>query len=807
MFTDLSYFISLQDINFPRVERDVHQIEQFSQRLRAKAVRGDPTTEANDASRLLAQEGLNPRRLNQALQTFELRPTYEDVFRVDTASVGEYLQQVHETIAATAVQEVQRNAVSAFESHMDACMQSGWAREKRALLDSVEPFSAAAAPLAAGLHPPAAVGAAYGSGVLLHGRASKYAEIVHKINAALASGQRYDAVADFVAACADATGDDRRTTMLRLWQVLQRQLDGVYSLPASARSQREGLLISGGRKYLEENFVAYMQQVVHTHRTAAALGGSPSRLGLVQAYLRVKEKARAPLDFDQPGGADTCWLRVFTCLRAGFLTEAVAVAKATHDGPATPRASSSPRELPAMIQEWVEGDCRPLSGPSGAAALAECERLVRDKAARSREAHLAHRIAVYALLAGSNRSADAISREFPSFFPTIEDFMWIKLGLVRLAGGGSRGSAAASSPTAAPGLESFTLTDLQNYLSLYPPSHFSHGGREPLLYAVVLLLSLQPAAAVAFLARDPSAKDYRLDAVHLGACLWHAHVLPNTTPADGDASAGRLLHQYGLSLIHGDVGLALEYYMLSAAAQGGSLGIRGSLLRELLTESKAYGMLLGAGGAGGESGALASFIPDREERRNVLEALAGECAAAAQLEEAVELYMVASRPRQALSILNHRLSDAVELSVNDALKNDEADAVSARAGAAAAAIGSSRDPADLKEVEALEQLKAVRILLAAATRHDHSRVLLALGDLGFVPTERYRLQVCSGAASSLHPAVANRLQSVLLAAAEALAAASKWAELQTVVAFAASVPNKVSQAAYQRLNQLQAASS
>ena len=586
--------------------------------------------------------------------------------------------------------------------------------------------------------------------------------------------------------------------MIRLWQVLQCQLEGVYSLPASARSQRETLLISGARKYLEENFVAYMQQVVHTHRTAAALGGSPSRLGLVQAYLRVKEKARAPLDFDQPGGADTCWLRVFTCLRAGFLSEAIAVAKASHSGPATPRASAggSPREFPAMVQEWIDGGCKPLSGPSGAVALAECERLVRDKSARSREGYLSHRIAVYALLAGSNRTVDAISREFPSFFPTIEDFMWFKLSLVRLCAG--------ASPTASAGLESFTLIDLQNYLSQYPPSHFSHGGREPLLYAVVLLLSLQSAAAVAFLARDPSAKDYRLDAVHLGACLWHAHVVSNTSPADGDASPGKLLHQYGLSLIHGDVGMALEYYMLSAAAQGGSLSIRGSLLRELLIESKAYGMLLGAGGAGGEQGALASFIPDREERRKVLEAVAGECSAAAQLEEAVELYMVAGRPRQALSILNHCLSDTIEQSVLDGGKGEEADALSARATAAAAAIGSSRDSADLKELEALEQLKSVRNVLVAAARSDFSRVLLALGDLGFIPTDRYRLQVCSSSASSLHPAVADRLQAVLLAAAEALAAANKWTELQTVVTFAATIPNRISQAAYQRLNQLQA---
>ena len=786
----------------------MHQIEEFSQRLRAKAARGDPTIETLDASRLLAQEGLNPRRLNQALQTFELRPSYEDVFRGDTASVGEYLQQVHETIAATAVQEVQRSAAAAFEGHMDACMEAGWAREKRALLDSVEPFSTAAAPMTMGgiatSTPPGTRG-----GLLLRGRAARYAEVIRKINSALASGQRYGAVADFAAACSEDAGGDQRTTVLRLWQVLQRQLDGIYSLPASARSQRESLLISGARKYLEENFVAYMQQVVQTHRTVAALGGSPSRIGLVQAYLRVREKARGTLDFDQPGGFDTCWLRIYSCLRAGFTQEAVAVARAAHEGPATPRIAA-PRDLSAMLQEWVDGGCRPLSGESAATALAEGERLSRDKSAREREPHLAHRIAVYALLAGSNRSVDAISREFPTFFPTIEDFMWVKLSVVRLGGGGGAGrsgggGAGTSSSSGNSGVEAFTLNDLQKYLLQYPPSHFSHGGREPLLYAVVLLLSLQAVAAVAFLARDPSAKDFRLDAVHLGACLWHAHVLPNSGPADGDASAGRLLHQYGRSLIHGNVPLALEYYMLSASAQGGSLQIRGALLRELLTESKAYGMLLGAGGAVGESGALAAFIPDPEERRKVLEAVAGECAAAAQLEEAVELYMVAGRPRQALRILNQRLSDALEPSIVDMAKAEESDALMARAGAAAAALGTCRDPADLKELEALGQLKAVRNLLLSAARGNHSGVLSALGDLNFIPLERYRLQVCAGVAAGLHPAVAERLQAVLLAAAEALATANKWSELQTLVAFAAAVPNRISQVAYQRLNQLQAA--
>lgn len=111
----------------------------------------------------------------------------------------------------------------------------------------------------------------------------------------------------------------------------------------------------------------------------AALGGSPSRLGLVNAFLRVKEKDRGALDFDQvgaappdqpghcqhpgwvpraylamsaplsnrlptwpsacahivcqsnlcsswqPGGMDTTWMRIYCCLRAGFHAEAAQV--------------------------------------------------------------------------------------------------------------------------------------------------------------------------------------------------------------------------------------------------------------------------------------------------------------------------------------------------------------------------------------------------------------------------------------------------------------------------------------------------
>jgi hypothetical protein len=50
-------------------------------------------------------------------------------------------------------------------------------------------------------------------------------------------------------------------------------------------------------------------------------------------------------------------------------------------------------------------------------------------------------------------------------------------------------------------------------------------GKEPLLYTMVQLLSLQLQGAVAYLARDPATRAFRVDAVHLGLALHAAKLL------------------------------------------------------------------------------------------------------------------------------------------------------------------------------------------------------------------------------------------------------------------------------------------
>ncbi len=73
----------------------------------------------------------------------------------------------------------------------------------------------------------------------------------------------------------------------------------------------------------------------------------------------------------------------------------------------TPRAGAS-SDLAAQLAAWAEGGCRPLGGEAGAHLAAECDRLLRDKAARQRHAFYAQRAMVHALLSGYNRGAEAV---------------------------------------------------------------------------------------------------------------------------------------------------------------------------------------------------------------------------------------------------------------------------------------------------------------------------------------------------------------------------------------------------------------
>ena len=78
----------------------------------------------------------------------------------------------------------------------------------------------------------------------------------------------------------------------------------------------------------------------------------------------------------------------------------------------------------------------------------------------------------------------------------------------------------------------FSVEEMQAYLNEYQPRHYSRDGRQPLLYAAVLLLSLQFHAAAAFLVHDPGSvgATHGADAAHLCAAMQMDGLLDAAPP-------------------------------------------------------------------------------------------------------------------------------------------------------------------------------------------------------------------------------------------------------------------------------------
>ncbi|KXZ50944.1 hypothetical protein GPECTOR_14g190 [Gonium pectorale] len=335
--------------------------------------------------------------------------------------------------------------------------------------------------------------------------------------------------------------------------------------------------------------------------------------------------------------------------------------------------------------------------------------------------------------------------------------------------------------------------------------------------------------------------------------------------AAGDAPTA--LHYYWLAAAARGGGLAVKAGMLREVLAGGRGGGGGGGLSMLLGGAgpvAAAGGAAAAGRVGGSGGgALAALVPDTEERRRLLESVAYECQTSGQPEEAVELYLAAERPVAALGLINAQMSGAIAAAVEEAggaagptpaadrlerisrsgraaverlatarpggggggpgslpfppLSPYSVAAPSPAAGVSASGSASallSSDPAARRELEAFQQLCTVRELLMASKRGRHDVALQKLSELPFIPTERSRSELCARLTAQLHPAVAERLQDVISAAADSIAgrraalgreaATGLASELAVLTQYANSIAGaRLPQAVYRKLAEAQ----
>jgi nuclear pore complex protein Nup93 len=187
-------------LNFPRVQRDLLQLQQAAEQARARTSRIRSLPNAIAAARLLAQQGVDAGRLTQDVTSLELQPTVADLYAAEPATIDEYLRQLEEAAVLTALHEAQADTVASFDAFMDACTARDWAADK-ARMFAAPP---APAPAGSGLGLGAGGGAADGgaaTGPRLSPKEAAYVAVVKRLMAASASGAKFNAVAEFSAAC------------------------------------------------------------------------------------------------------------------------------------------------------------------------------------------------------------------------------------------------------------------------------------------------------------------------------------------------------------------------------------------------------------------------------------------------------------------------------------------------------------------------------------------------------------------------------------------------------------------------------
>lgn len=137
---------------------------------------------------------------------------------------------------------------------------------------------------------------------------------------------------------------------------------------------------------------------------------------------------------------------------------------------------------------------------------------------------------------------------------------------------GNSSEMSSQARPSADGSMSYTLEELQTYLTKFQPSHYTKNGKDPLVYPYVLLLSLQFHAAVVYMMKEDT-----VDSVHIAitvadyGCLSEGNTIVKKLGAmDAASEAASIIRHYALTYVRlGNMSLALEYYVQAAATVGG----------------------------------------------------------------------------------------------------------------------------------------------------------------------------------------------------------------------------------------------
>ncbi|KAK6383981.1 nuclear pore complex subunit [Exophiala oligosperma] len=515
-----------------------------------------------------------------------------------------------------------------------------------------------------------------------------FIEKVQQLNNARLQDQDYPILQKFAEAESENPGDSprqlidayhalREITREGKTPLKERQFMGAY-LDENEDAKYLKLkkqALEGSRSYLEKAFWRDLRSLVDKNPREAALGGQPSVLNIIRAYIRIRAVRRDLVpdgaELQQVGGenGDYCWVLIFYLLRSGCVKEAADYVK--ND----PAFQSMDRRVISYVTAYADSPDRRL--PKGVQNMIDNEYQKLTKLA-PRNTVDPYKVACYKVIG----RCDLTARNLEAIGQGVEDWLWLQFSLARETG---RSEELAG--------EIFGLDQIRETVTEIGQKHFQKTQVEgSSAYGTFLLMQVLAGMfeqAVEYLHHfNPTS------AVHLAIALAYYGLL---RVSDFSIAGNELLTYSTTQLPQINFVPLVAYYTgtfrtalpiaavdylsllcLNSDLKPASLGMIHTnacheCLRELCLETREFAKLLGDIRSDGTRipGAieLRAKLIHLDSREEFLRSITSQSAAIAdqrgQISDAVLLYHLCEDYDNVVTVLNRALADAVSLDLGE----------------------------------------------------------------------------------------------------------------------------------------------
>ncbi|KAI9843498.1 MAG: hypothetical protein M1838_002599 [Thelocarpon superellum] len=526
----------------------------------------------------------------------------------------------------------------------------------------------------------------------LRDKQAKFADQVQLLNESRLQGKVYPILREFGSVERQA-GGDQTSQLVDAYRALieivredpsakavsdpnasrERQFAGDYLLDENQSRKTVAMnrrILDGSRRFLEKSFFQSLEATVARNPREARLGGVPTTLNKVRAYvtLRAAKRDLAPENTDlQSLGMEYCWVIIFFLLRSGFLRDAVEYVK---ENATAFRVID--RNFPTYIANYYKNESRRLDDNLQDRINAEYNQRTRIAPENSIDPY---RMACYKIIGRcdlNKRSLDLVGQG-------IEDWIWLQFSLAREA-----------QRLDEPAGESFGATEVRAVIREIGQRYFVKGAADaPGGYGTYFLLQILGGMfeqAIAYL----YSFSY-VSAVHFAIALdfygllrvsdftaSESELLTFTTRDMPQVNFGRMLGYYTRDFRAAKVEAATDYLTLiclngdlPGAAGQSQTSLCHEALRELVLETREFAKLLGDLRPDGTriKGAIELRLqlikpadPDDFLRTITMQA-ASVAEDNGRTTDAVLLYHLAEEYDNVISIINRALSEAISVDV------------------------------------------------------------------------------------------------------------------------------------------------